>query len=61
MDGPEQIGRTATRVLSEIAYRSPPETAAVRLKQLHEINPGTYHRTHNIQPDNCPHCTEETP
>lgn len=56
---PTPFAATAHAVLVAIAHRSPNPTD--RLKQLHEINPGAYHRTHGIQPDTCPHCDEETP
>lgn len=57
---PTPFTATAHGLLSAIAHRSP--NPADRLKQLHEINPGTYHRTHGIQPDTCDHCiSEETP
>ncbi len=57
---PTPITAAAHGLLSAIAYRSPNPTD--RLRQLHEINPGTYHRTHGVDPDTCPHCQdEETP
>lgn len=54
---PTTIAATAHGLVSAIAHRSP--DPASRLWQLHEINPGAYHRTHGLDPDTCPHCTDE--
>ncbi len=57
---PTPIAATVHGLAAAYAYRSP--NPGDRLRQLHEINPAAYHHTHGIQPDTCPHCTdEETP
>lgn len=56
---PTPVAATIHGLAAAIAHRSPnPDN---RLRQLHEINPGTYHHTHGLRPDTCPHCTDKEP
>ncbi len=54
---PSPIAATVYGLVSAIACQSPEPSS--RLRQLHEINPGAYHRTHGVDSDTCPHCTDE--
>ncbi len=56
---PTAVGPTVFGVAAAIAHLSDDRT---RDRQLHELNPGAWHTTNGVQPDTCPHCTdEETP
>ncbi len=55
-----RIGSLSIKMLTQIAMKAEaPATREVRLRQVHEINPGQFHEVANVTPDCCDFCVDE--